>query len=77
MSTLAIPQTSTTTWNIDPAHATAEFKVKHMMIANVKGHFSKVTGVLIHDESDPTKSRVEAFERVQARMPGEISSFHR
>ncbi len=48
MSTLAIPQTSTTTttWNIDPAHATAEFKVKHMMIANVKGHFSKVTGVL-------------------------------
>ena len=60
MSTLAIPQTSTTTWNIDPAHATAEFKVKHMMIAHVKGHFSKVTGVLVHDESDPTKSRVEA-----------------
>jgi hypothetical protein len=23
-----------------------------MMIANVKGHFSKVTGVLVHDESD-------------------------
>jgi polyisoprenoid-binding protein YceI len=60
MSTLAIPQTSTTTWNIDPAHATAEFKVKHMMIANVKGHFSKVTGVLQHHETDPTKSRIEA-----------------
>jgi polyisoprenoid-binding protein YceI len=60
MSTLAIPQTSITTWNIDPAHATAEFKVKHMMIAYVKGQFSKVAGVLIHDESDPTKSRVEA-----------------
>jgi len=60
MSTLAIPQTLTTTWNIDPAHATAEFKVKHMMIAHVKGQFSKVTGVLVHDESDPTKSRVEA-----------------
>ena len=60
MSTLAIPQTSTTTWNIDPAHATAEFKVKHMMIANVKGHFSKVTGVLNHYEGDPTKSSIEA-----------------
>src|ERR1700758_5538411 len=60
MSTVAIPQTSTTTWNIDPSHATAEFKVKHMMIANVKGHFSKVTGVLVHDDSDPTKSQVEA-----------------
>jgi polyisoprenoid-binding protein YceI len=31
-----------------------------MMIANVKGHFSKVTGVLVQDESDRTKSRVEA-----------------
>ncbi len=60
MSTPAIPQTSTTTWSVDPAHATAEFKVKHMMIAHVKGHFSKVTGVLVHDESDPTKSHVEA-----------------
>ncbi len=60
MSTLATPQTSTTTWDIDPAHATAEFKVKHMMIANVKGQFSKVTGVLLHDESEPTKSRVDA-----------------
>src|SRR5260370_443728 len=60
MSTLAIPQTSITTWNVDPAHATAEFKVKHLMIAHVKGQFSKVAGVLIHDESDPTKSRVEA-----------------
>jgi polyisoprenoid-binding protein YceI len=60
MSTLAIPHTSTTTWNIDPAHTTAEFKVKHMMIAYVKGQFSKVTGVLIYDESDPTQSRVEA-----------------
>jgi polyisoprenoid-binding protein YceI len=58
MSTAAIPQT--TAWNIDPAHSVAEFKVKHMMIAHVKGHFSKVTGVLVHDESDRAKSRVEA-----------------
>src|ERR1022692_4679967 len=49
-----------TTWNIDPAHTVAEFKVKHMMISNVKGHFPKVTGVLTLDETDPTKSSVEA-----------------
>jgi len=48
------------TWNVDPVHAMAEFKVKHMMIANVKGHFPKVTGVLKLDESDLTKSSVEA-----------------
>jgi polyisoprenoid-binding protein YceI len=60
MSTLATPQTTTTTWNIDPAHSVAEFKVKHMMISNVKGQFAKVTGVLTLDESDLKNSRIEA-----------------
>jgi polyisoprenoid-binding protein YceI len=69
MSTLATPQVSTssadtknttTTWNIDPVHSLAEFKVKHMMISNVKGHFPKVAGSLVLDESDLTKSHVEA-----------------
>ncbi len=61
MSTLVTPQISTTTWNIDPAHSVAEFKVKHMMISNVKGQFAKVTGVLTLDESDLADSRVEAL----------------
>jgi polyisoprenoid-binding protein YceI len=52
--------TAVTTWNIDPAHSVAEFKVKHMMISNVKGHFSKVSGVLTLDASDLSKSTVEA-----------------
>ena len=60
MRTLAPPQMSTTTWNIDPVHSVAEFKVKHMMISNVKGQFPKVTGALKLDESDLAKSRVEA-----------------
>lgn len=60
MNTLATPQTATTTWNIDPAHSVAEFKVKHMMISNVKGQFPKITGTLTLNESDHTKSRVEA-----------------
>lgn len=57
---LAQPQTATTTWNIDPAHTIAEFKVKHMMISNVKGQFSKVSGVLTLDQSKLVNSRVEA-----------------
>jgi polyisoprenoid-binding protein YceI len=61
MSTLAAPQTATTTtWNIDPAHTVAEFKVKHMMISSVKGHFGKVSGVLTLDESGLANSHVEA-----------------
>jgi polyisoprenoid-binding protein YceI len=60
MSSLATPQISTTTWNLDPVHSVAEFKVKHMMISNVKGQFPKVSGKLTLDESDLTKSQVEA-----------------
>ena len=64
MSTLATTQTTTataaTTWNIDPAHSVAEFKVKHMMISNVKGQFPKITGTLTLDESDLAASHVEA-----------------
>src|ERR1700722_19878806 len=57
---MSTPQTSVTTWNIDPAHSAAEFKVKHMMISNVKGHFAKITGSLTLDESDLKKPKVEA-----------------
>ena len=50
---------SPSTWKLDPVHTVAEFKVKHMMITNVKGQFTGVSGVLTLDESDNTKSRVE------------------
>ncbi len=60
MSTFATPQTATTTWNIDPAHSVAEFKVKHMMISNVKGQFAKLTGTLTLTDADLAKSHVEA-----------------
>lgn len=60
MTTLTAPQTATTTWNLDPAHSVAEFKVKHMMISNVKGQFAKLTGTLNLDESDLANSKVEA-----------------
>jgi polyisoprenoid-binding protein YceI len=60
MSTQATPQTNTAAWNIDPVHSMAEFKVKHMMISNVKGQFTAVTGVITLDETDIAKSHLEA-----------------
>lgn len=60
MSTLATPQTATATWKIDPAHSVAEFKVRHMMITNVKGQFTVVNGILALDENDLSNSYVEA-----------------
>src|SRR5215468_9566154 len=58
-TTVAAPQTLTTTWKVDPAHSLAEFKVKHMMISNVKGRFSKLSGTLSLDESGHHNSHVE------------------
>jgi polyisoprenoid-binding protein YceI len=60
MATLTVPQTAISTWTIDPAHSVAEFKVKHMMISNVKGQFAGISGTLSLDETDVTKSQVEA-----------------
>jgi polyisoprenoid-binding protein YceI len=61
MSTVTAPEvTAITTWNIDPVHSNAQFKVKHMMISNVKGEFTAVTGKLELNGADITKSRVEA-----------------
>jgi polyisoprenoid-binding protein YceI len=61
MSTVTAPEvTAITTWNIDPVHSTAQFKVKHMMISNVKGEFATITGKLELNGSDINKSRVEA-----------------
>ena len=58
-TTLTAPQTITT-WNLDPVHSVAEFKVKHMMISNVKGRLTGITGALTLDGNDITRSQVQA-----------------
>jgi polyisoprenoid-binding protein YceI len=71
MSTLAAPQIAVTTWNIDPAHSVAEFKVKHMMISNVKGQFTALKGSLTRDEADITNSQLEATIEASSINTGE------
>jgi polyisoprenoid-binding protein YceI len=58
MATVTAP--AITTWNIDPVHSNAQFKVKHMMISNVKGEFTGVTGTLKYDKENLASSQVEA-----------------
>src|ERR1700745_3297211 len=59
MSTAVQPEPSVTIWQIDPVHSTAQFKVKHLMISNVKGEFTSIKGTLQLDSSDVTKSSRE------------------
>src|SRR5215212_5864774 len=57
MTTLTATAVPTGTWNIDPAHSSVEFQVKHLGIATVKGHFSQFEGALeIGAEGIPAKA---------------------
>jgi len=47
------------TWTIDPDHSNVGFKVRHLMVSNVKGSFEKLTGTVEIDDKDITKSKVE------------------
>jgi polyisoprenoid-binding protein YceI len=48
-----------TTWKIDPAHSSAHFVVRHMMITNVRGGFSGVQGTAVYDPADLNGSSVD------------------
>ncbi len=52
--------TATTTWKIDPAHSSGDFKVKHMMISHVKGSFAGISGTLTEHATDASLSSVDA-----------------
>jgi polyisoprenoid-binding protein YceI len=62
MNTTAATPTSQgskpTEWQIDPAHSAAHFSVRHLMISNVRGEFSKLSGTVVIDP-DVTRSTVE------------------
>lgn len=60
MSTTASNPAAVTTWKLDPAHSASEFKVKHMMISNVKGSFTGLSGALTLHEPDHRLTSVEA-----------------
>jgi polyisoprenoid-binding protein YceI len=48
------------TWTLDPAHSSAQFSVRHMMVSNVRGEFGKVTGTVQGDETKPTEAVIAA-----------------
>ncbi len=59
-------------WQIDPAHSSAQFSVRHMAISTVRGAFSKVTGAVVFDDKDISKSIVEVTidaNSVDTRVP--------
>jgi len=50
----------TETWQLDPPHSAAQFAVRHMGISTVRGTFTKVSGTVQYDPTDPAKSSIDA-----------------
>jgi polyisoprenoid-binding protein YceI len=48
------------TYQIDTQHTGAHFKVRHMMISNVKGEFSRIKGSAEFDPANMASAHVEA-----------------
>jgi polyisoprenoid-binding protein YceI len=71
MATTTTTPQSTITWKLDPAHSSAEFKVRHMMIANVKGRFSGLSGTLTEHTVDASLSSIEASVDVSTVNTGD------
>lgn len=71
MATGATTPATAITWKVDPAHSSAEFKVKHMMISNVKGRMSGIVGTLSEHPADKTLSTVEATVDVATLTTGD------
>jgi polyisoprenoid-binding protein YceI len=51
-------------YQIDSAHSAAQFSVRHLMVSNVRGDFTKLSGSLAYDASNPVNSSLEARAEV-------------
>ena len=75
----AVP-TLAATWQIDPAHSNVSFSVRHMMISNVRGEFTKVSGTVEGDEKTPTQAVITAtidaasIDTREAKRDGHLKS---
>lgn len=58
---LVLPAAAETqSWNIDGAHSSAQFSVRHMGISTVRGAFTKVSGTVQYDPGDLAKTVIDA-----------------
>lgn len=47
------------TWQLDKAHSSINFSVRHMMISTVRGRFEDFDGTFEINEADPSQSKIE------------------
>ena len=55
-----------TNYKIDPAHSSAHFIVRHLMITNVRGGFTSVNGTVVYDPDDLSGSSIDVVIEVNS-----------
>jgi polyisoprenoid-binding protein YceI len=53
------PLQTTGTWNVDPAHTSVNFAIRHFGISLVHGRFDKFAGTIVANAEHPEKSSVQ------------------
>ena len=54
------------TYQIDAVHSSVLFKIKHLGIADFIGRFNEISGTVVFDAADPTKTSVNAEVKVES-----------
>jgi polyisoprenoid-binding protein YceI len=49
-----------TVYEIDPAHSSAQFTIRHLMISNVRGDFKSVKGTVVYDPENLADTSIQA-----------------
>jgi polyisoprenoid-binding protein YceI len=66
ISAFVLSANAADTFKIDPVHSFVLFSVQHLGIANTYGRFNDISGVVVFDKDNPSKSSVELSVPVES-----------
>src|SRR5438045_4340082 len=66
VSALVLSANAADTFKVDPVHSFVLFSVQHLGIANTYGRFNDISGIVVFDKDNPSKSSVELSVPVES-----------
>jgi polyisoprenoid-binding protein YceI len=66
ISEVVLSANAADTFKVDPVHSFVLFSVQHLGIANTYGRFDDISGIVVFDKDNPSKSSVELSVQVES-----------
>src|SRR6202166_712559 len=66
VSAFVLSANAADTFKIDPVHSFVLFSVQHLRVANTYGRFNDISGVVVFDKENPSKSSVDLSVLVES-----------